>query len=51
MEVRRLPKSELYHHGIKGQEWGVKNGPPYPLNASGRSLKKNKWDFINACNH
>ena len=22
---------ELYHHGIKGQEWGVKNGPPYPL--------------------
>lgn len=23
--------SELYHHGIKGQEHGVKNGPPYPL--------------------
>ena len=22
---------ELYHHGIKGQKWGVKNGPPYPL--------------------
>lgn len=22
---------ELYHHGIKGQHWGVKNGPPYPL--------------------
>lgn len=24
--------SELQHHGIKGQSWGVRNGPPYPLN-------------------
>ena len=24
---------ELYHHGIKGQRWGHRNGPPYPLNA------------------
>lgn len=23
--------SELYHHGIKGQKWGERNGPPYPL--------------------
>lgn len=23
--------SELYHHGIPGQKWGVKNGPPYPI--------------------
>lgn len=22
---------ELYHHGIQGMHWGVKNGPPYPL--------------------
>lgn len=22
---------ELYHHGVAGQHWGVKNGPPYPL--------------------
>lgn len=21
--------SELYHHGIQGQKWGVRNGPPY----------------------
>lgn len=21
----------LEHHGIKGQHWGVRNGPPYPL--------------------
>ena len=24
-------KNELFHHGVKGQKWGVKNGPPYPL--------------------
>lgn len=25
--------NDLYisHHGIKGQKWGVRNGPPYPL--------------------
>lgn len=22
---------ELEHHGIRGQKWGVRNGPPYPL--------------------
>lgn len=22
---------ELMHHGVKGQKWGVKNGPPYPI--------------------
>lgn len=25
------PSIELYHHGIKGQKWGVRNGPPYPI--------------------
>ena len=28
---------ELYHHGIKGQKWGVRHGPPYPLKASQRT--------------
>lgn len=34
--------SYLAHHGIQGQKWGVKNGPPYPLGKSvstGKRLK------------
>lgn len=35
MQIHYIPKyydpNTLYHHGIKGQEWGVRNGPPYPL--------------------
>ena len=34
--------AELYHHGIKGQKWGVQNGPPYPLDSdvsTGKRLK------------
>ncbi|MBQ0088379.1 MAG: hypothetical protein KBT27_03480 [Prevotellaceae bacterium] len=27
-------KSYLKHHGIKGQHWGDRNGPPYPLSES-----------------
>lgn len=25
----------LMHHGRKGQKWGVRNGPPYPLDGQG----------------
>lgn len=31
-------KDHLAHHGIKGQKWGVKNGPPYPLDDSESKL-------------
>ena len=32
VRYKTIDKSdELSHHGIKGQKWGVKNGPPYPL--------------------
>ena len=30
----------LIHHGIKGQEWGVQNGPPYPLDRKSQKVKK-----------
>ena len=35
----------LYHHGISGMHWGVRNGPPYPLSKSistGSRLKSSK---------
>lgn len=40
-----VPNEALYHHGIKGQRWGVRNGPPYPLSSSNRSVaeRKARW--------
>lgn len=35
------PASELYHHGIRGQKWGVRHGPPYPLEG-GKAAKREK---------
>ena len=47
-------REELYqdlyieHHGIQGQKWGVRNGPPYPLRGGDYSysekqaIKRNK---------
>ena len=49
MEVRRMSSSmsELYHHGIKGQEWGDRNGPPYPLDSkTSGQVKKRKKSLI-----
>ena len=41
--VRKLDsENEIYHHGIKGQKWGKKNGPPYPLGASDHSSAERK---------
>lgn len=34
--------NELYHHGILGQRWGRKNGPPYPLGAGDHSASEKK---------
>lgn len=32
----------IQHHGILGQRWGKKNGPPYPLGASDHSASEKK---------
>lgn len=39
---------ELAHHGVKGQKWGVRNGPPYPLNRNNKKSveKVSKRDTI-----
>lgn len=38
--VRR--ELELCHHGIAGQKWGKKLGPPYPIAASAHSASEKK---------
>ena len=35
----------LIHYGIKGQAWGIRNGPPYPLNDSSKSSTEKKSSF------
>lgn len=36
-----MNNTELYHHGIDGQRWGIKHGPPYPLSRKeSRAIKK-----------
>lgn len=40
MNYRVIRKNELRHHGIEGQRWGIKNGPPYPLDHTRSSIKK-----------
>lgn len=35
-------RGDLYHHGIPNQKWGVRNGPPYPLNQSAKSAAEKK---------
>jgi len=37
--------NSLSHNGIKGQKWGVRNGPPYPLNNSDRSASEKKQNL------
>lgn len=46
----RLGFNVLAHHGIKGQKWGVRNGPPYPLkrNAAGKRITEVKHTTITA---
>ena len=35
-------EDELYHHGIFGQKWGKRNGPPYPLKPGKHSFREKR---------
>ena len=40
--------NELYHHGVSGQKWGVRNGPPYPLyegHGNNKAIKASKAKY------
>lgn len=37
-----MSENYLEHHGILGQKWGKKNGPPYPLNESDHSAAEKR---------
>lgn len=42
----RLKKYYLAHHGIPGQKWGQRHGPPYPLNdETSRAIRKNRINY------
>lgn len=42
-EIFIFGNDTLSHHGIKGQEWGERNGPPYPLSHRiSAAIKKRK---------
>lgn len=45
-KLEEVNENELYHHGIKGQKWGVKNGPPYPIKDHEKVAKVVKHDNI-----
>ncbi len=46
---KQVGLNTLEHHGIKGQKWGVKNGPPYPLdkNKELSIIKSSKYISLN----
>lgn len=38
--VVRRDNPKLAHSGVKGQKWGVRNGPPYPLDRQKKKVEK-----------
>ena len=50
--MNKIYISELVHHGVDGQQWGVRNGPPYPLDRkSARAERKQKLKEVKSRKH
>lgn len=43
--MQYIKTNELYHHGVLGQKWGVRNGPPYPLTPEAHSAREKKAGY------
>lgn len=41
---------DIKHHGILGQKWGKRNGPPYPLDGSDHSASEKKAGWRQSLN-
>lgn len=37
----------LAHHGVDDMKWGIKNGPPYPLNQTRKEYERNQKKYLN----
>lgn len=42
--VETVMDGDIEHHGRKGQKWGVRNGPPYPLDPDRLSARERMLD-------
>lgn len=46
--VIKPTENDIQHHGVLGQKWGKRQGPPYPLDGSDHSAAEKKAGWINS---
>lgn len=46
----KLNEAEIEHSGVKGMKWGVKNGPPYPIDKNKKVAEVRKHGTITSYN-
>lgn len=46
--MKNVLSTELAHHGIIGQKWGKRNGPPYPLKRAVKGSVKDTNDIYSS---